>query len=189
MAECSYALYKPSERSCRHQWPHLPRSSISCSRSAATLLSRNSRMNLRDASAWFSHLMPNTDNDDVFELLRNRRFVVIQGPPGTENENGAPDSRWMHTAALVVPCNSIRALPTRPSSAALPHFRTAEVKKVRSASASLRSQASFSKPPLSPQVPRSHTCSTSMKSIGRPSKDPGRSHLLVRSKSGIATRY
>lgn len=34
-------------------------------------------------SAWFSHLMPDTDSDRVLETLRTRRFVVIQGPPGT----------------------------------------------------------------------------------------------------------
>lgn len=34
-------------------------------------------------SAWFSHLMPRTDNERVIELLKHRRFVVLQGPPGT----------------------------------------------------------------------------------------------------------
>lgn len=34
-------------------------------------------------SAWFSHLMPKTSQEDVAALLKTRRFVVIQGPPGT----------------------------------------------------------------------------------------------------------
>jgi len=34
-------------------------------------------------SAWFSHLMPKTDENQVIELLKSRRFVVLQGPPGT----------------------------------------------------------------------------------------------------------
>jgi 5-methylcytosine-specific restriction protein B len=34
-------------------------------------------------SAWFSCLMPKTDNHQVVELLNSRRFVVLQGPPGT----------------------------------------------------------------------------------------------------------
>lgn len=34
-------------------------------------------------AAWFSHLMPETGNDHVVELSKNRRFVVLQGAPGT----------------------------------------------------------------------------------------------------------
>jgi 5-methylcytosine-specific restriction enzyme B len=34
-------------------------------------------------SAWFSHLMPKTDQHQVAELLKPRRFVIVQGPPGT----------------------------------------------------------------------------------------------------------
>jgi 5-methylcytosine-specific restriction protein B len=34
-------------------------------------------------SAWFSHLMPKTDEDQVVGLLKDRRFVVLEGPPGT----------------------------------------------------------------------------------------------------------
>jgi len=34
-------------------------------------------------SAWFSHLMPRTDESQVVGLLRSRRFVILQGPPGT----------------------------------------------------------------------------------------------------------
>jgi 5-methylcytosine-specific restriction protein B len=34
-------------------------------------------------SAWFSHLMPKTDQDQVVGLLSSRRFVIVQGPPGT----------------------------------------------------------------------------------------------------------
>jgi len=37
----------------------------------------------RMQSAWFSHLMPTTDQNHVVELLKSRRFVIIQGPPGT----------------------------------------------------------------------------------------------------------
>lgn len=37
----------------------------------------------RIRSAWFSHLMPRTDPEDVVQLLQQRHFVVLQGPPGT----------------------------------------------------------------------------------------------------------
>ena len=34
-------------------------------------------------SSWFSHLMPLTSRNDVVQLLKMRRFVIIHGPPGT----------------------------------------------------------------------------------------------------------
>lgn len=33
--------------------------------------------------AWFDHLMPSTDNQQVKELLNEKRYVIVQGPPGT----------------------------------------------------------------------------------------------------------
>lgn len=32
---------------------------------------------------WRNHLMPSTDEGDVLSLLKSRRYVVIEGPPGT----------------------------------------------------------------------------------------------------------
>ncbi len=37
----------------------------------------------RTRSGWFSHLMPQTDAASIVELLKNRRFVILEGPPGT----------------------------------------------------------------------------------------------------------
>lgn len=37
----------------------------------------------RIRSEYFAHLMPDVTEDDVKELLQERRFVVLQGPPGT----------------------------------------------------------------------------------------------------------
>lgn len=34
-------------------------------------------------AAWFAHLMPAVSRDEVLELLRRRRFVILEGPPGT----------------------------------------------------------------------------------------------------------
>lgn len=34
-------------------------------------------------ASWFSFLMPVTNQDDVVQLLKARRFVIIHGPPGT----------------------------------------------------------------------------------------------------------
>ncbi|MCL6558042.1 MAG: AAA family ATPase [Firmicutes bacterium] len=34
-------------------------------------------------SEYFAHLMPDVTEEEVLELLRERRFVVLQGPPGT----------------------------------------------------------------------------------------------------------
>jgi 5-methylcytosine-specific restriction protein B len=32
---------------------------------------------------WYRHLMPDVSNDDIAELLNQRRYVILQGPPGT----------------------------------------------------------------------------------------------------------
>lgn len=37
----------------------------------------------RIRSEYFAHLMPDVNEDEVKELLYERRFVVLQGPPGT----------------------------------------------------------------------------------------------------------
>jgi 5-methylcytosine-specific restriction enzyme B len=34
-------------------------------------------------SKYFSFLMPDIEEDEVYELLNNRRFVILEGPPGT----------------------------------------------------------------------------------------------------------
>ncbi len=34
-------------------------------------------------SNWFAHLMPETKEDEIVELLKQRRYVILQGPPGT----------------------------------------------------------------------------------------------------------
>jgi len=58
-------------------------------------------------SAWFEYLMPNTARADVTNLLKSRRYVVIQGPPGrgktrmvrqilAENYNGSGQTIQFH---------------------------------------------------------------------------------------------
>ncbi len=42
-------------------------------------------------SQWFAHLMPDVAPNDVVELLKARRHVVIQGPPGTGKTKMASD--------------------------------------------------------------------------------------------------
>ena len=34
-------------------------------------------------TSYLSHLMPSVSNEEIFDLLRSRRFIILEGPPGT----------------------------------------------------------------------------------------------------------
>ena len=78
-----YALYKPTEN---------PDGTLAAVTAILDVMfqerGHDPMAEVKDASekiraAWFAHLMPRVEESDIVDLLKQRRYVIIEGPPGT----------------------------------------------------------------------------------------------------------
>ena len=78
-----YAVYRPTEHRARTVAALTALLDLMFEERGHAVLKESHDDSLNTRSAWFSHLMPEADAEQVVELLKKCRFVVLQGPPGT----------------------------------------------------------------------------------------------------------
>lgn len=67
-------------------------------------------------ASWYRHLMPQLLEQDVVQLLNERRYVILQGPPGKVRRTPRASLSGKNTRAEERPFNSTQTPPTKTSS-------------------------------------------------------------------------
>lgn len=138
-----YALYRPTEDTAGTVAALTAMLDLMFEERGHSALKEFQDDSISTQSAWFSHLMPKTGDHQVVELLKNRRFVVLQGPPGTRKTRMARQILANEYGGFG------RSVQFHPSTTyenfvgGLAPSKTEAMEKVDSGSALLRSQASL----------------------------------------------
>lgn len=78
-----YALFAPTDNAAAVRDATAAFLDLSFDERHAGFVASGEKDRQRIRTAWGNHLMPDLDESNVLSLLRSRRYVVIEGPPGT----------------------------------------------------------------------------------------------------------
>jgi 5-methylcytosine-specific restriction enzyme B len=78
-----YALYKPTEDRKATEQAVAAMLDVMFEERGEFPLTAYKEESQSTQAKWFAHLMPATKQEEIIDLLKQRRYVILQGPPGT----------------------------------------------------------------------------------------------------------